>query len=484
MKKNSKKMDLFTICIAILIVLIGLIILNHENKQKETLCVSVNKPITTLDISKASNHNDLTVLLNTEEGLYRLNKNNIPQKALAKKVSVYDHGTKWIITLRNAYWNNGQKITARDFIYSWRRTNTLLDAPYAYLFKNIKNATAVQTGHLPATKLGIHELSNKKIEILLNKSQNNFKQLLCFPTFFPQEKSIIKHNQHNYGLSANKQLYSGPFLVKKWTGLNSVFILEKNKNYWDSSNVRLKYIKYIVSPSSRKSMSLFDSNKLDIMSLKGIQNIEYKNNKEYKKYPGYDLGYLQVNLRSKNINDNMDLVNCLAMSINKKSLTNFIMHNQYKSANKVIPNNLKENNGKTFFYNFKLAKQNIEKMNIPKIKLTLLFTNNYFNEDEAKFIKYELNRLPNVSIHLKEVSLPNYLSDLHNGDYDLVLKQNVPVFFNPDALLDKNMNTYQIPLFWFAKYDGGPVLQKKRVKGLIYHPIGINWDYKNVKLNN
>ena len=124
MKKNNKNLYLIILCIVALIFLILTVFL-HVNKQQKTLRVSINKPITTLDISKAVNHNDLTVLLNTEEGLYRLNKDNIPQKALAKKVKVYDNGTKWIITLRKAYWNNGQRITANDFVYSWRRTNTL-----------------------------------------------------------------------------------------------------------------------------------------------------------------------------------------------------------------------------------------------------------------------------------------------------------------------------------------------------------------------
>lgn len=483
MKKNNKNLYLIILCIVALIFLILTVFL-HVNKRQNTLRVAINKPITTLDISKAVNHNDLTVLLNTEEGLYRLNKDNIPQKALAKKVRVYDNGTKWIITLKKAYWNNGQRITANDFVYSWRRTNTLPNAPYAYLFKNIKNATSVQDGHLSTDKLGIHALNREKIELLLNKPQNNLKQLLCFPTFFPQKKSIVDRNQHDYGLSASKQLYSGPFLVKKWKGLNSVFLLQKNKDYWDASNVHLKYIKYIVSPDSRKSMSLFDNNKLDIMSLKGAQNIEYKDDKDYKNYAGYDLGYLQVNLYSKKINNNMDLVNGLATSINKKKLADFIMHGQYKSANRIIPNKLQKNNGPKFIYNFNVAKQDIQKANIQKTKLKLLFTSDYFNENEARFIQYELNRLPNVSVELKEESLPNYLTDLHNGNYDLALKQKIPTFFDSNALLNKSINTYQIPLFWFAKYDGGPSLQKNRVKGLIYHPIGINWDYKNVRLNN
>ncbi|MEW5208172.1 ABC transporter substrate-binding protein, partial [Bacillus cereus] len=88
------------------------------------------------------------VLLNTQEGLYRLDKNGTPQPALATKTELSKDGLTYKFTLRkDAKWQNGDPVTAKDFVYSWQRTvdpkTTSQDA--FYLFQ-VKNAKAINAG--------------------------------------------------------------------------------------------------------------------------------------------------------------------------------------------------------------------------------------------------------------------------------------------------------------------------------------------------
>lgn len=92
--------------------------------------------IPTMDISKAIDATSFNQLGNVEEGLYRLGKNSKVENALATDTKVSKDGKTWTFTLRDSKWSNGDKLTAKDFVYSWRRTvNPKTASQYAYLLK-------------------------------------------------------------------------------------------------------------------------------------------------------------------------------------------------------------------------------------------------------------------------------------------------------------------------------------------------------------
>ncbi|MEH7811049.1 extracellular solute-binding protein, partial [Bacillus toyonensis] len=59
-----------------------------------------------------------------------------------------DDGKKYTFTLnKNAKWSNGEPVTAKDFVFSWKRAvdkNTA--AEYAYIMFDVKNAKAINEG--------------------------------------------------------------------------------------------------------------------------------------------------------------------------------------------------------------------------------------------------------------------------------------------------------------------------------------------------
>lgn len=90
--------------------------------------------IPTMDISKATDATSFNQLNNVEEGLYRLGKNSKVENALATNTKVSKDGKTWTFTLRDSKWSNGDKLTAKDFVYSWRRTvDPKTASQYAYL---------------------------------------------------------------------------------------------------------------------------------------------------------------------------------------------------------------------------------------------------------------------------------------------------------------------------------------------------------------
>ena len=119
-----------------------------SQKKKQVLNWSETTQLSTQDPSLATDTTGFQALLNTGDGLYRLDKNNKPQLSLATKAKTSNNGKTYDFYLRkNAKWSNGDPITAKDFVYSYRRTvNPATKSQMAFYLYQIKNAQAINSG--------------------------------------------------------------------------------------------------------------------------------------------------------------------------------------------------------------------------------------------------------------------------------------------------------------------------------------------------
>ena len=70
--------------------------------------------VTTLDVSKAADSTSLTQLYHTQEGLYRLGKNEKVSQCMATKTTVSNNGKTYVFNLRHDNkWNDGKTVTAK-----------------------------------------------------------------------------------------------------------------------------------------------------------------------------------------------------------------------------------------------------------------------------------------------------------------------------------------------------------------------------------
>lgn len=152
---------------------------------------------------------------NVGEGLYRLGKNNKVLPGIAKKTAISKDGKTYTFTLRrNAKWSNGDKVTAKDFVYSWQRINNpKTGSQYAYLYSGIKNADQIQAGKKPVSSLGIKADGNYKLTVTLEKAIPYFKLLMGFPSFFPQDQKVVQKYGDKYATQSKYQVYNGPYTM-------------------------------------------------------------------------------------------------------------------------------------------------------------------------------------------------------------------------------------------------------------------------------
>ena len=183
---------------------------------KKTLNWMDKTEIEGMDVAKVTDATSFTQLNNTMEGLYRLGKNSKVENALATKTTTSKDGKIWTFTLRkDDKWSNGDPVTAKDFVYSWRRTVTpSTGSQYSYLFSGIENADAIVAGKKKPNTLGVKAVGDDKLVVTLDKRIPYFKLLMGFPLFFPQSQKAVEQYGKSYGTSSKTTVYNGPFVQR------------------------------------------------------------------------------------------------------------------------------------------------------------------------------------------------------------------------------------------------------------------------------
>ena len=197
--------------------------------------------------------NERALLTQLFEGLTELKTEGV---RLVSVVSIEhsDDYKEWIFTLRNDLkWSDGEKITASTYLDSWFDSLENLNSNEVYRLFVIKGAEDYYNKKTDRTSVGIKVQDNKLI-ISLNNPIKNFDEWVSNPIFYPIRKE-------NSDLSLDKKIVNGAFKVSSFT--NDEIILERNENYWDNINTKLKEVKISLVEDGIMAYEMFPRNEID-----------------------------------------------------------------------------------------------------------------------------------------------------------------------------------------------------------------------------
>ncbi|WP_240397232.1 peptide ABC transporter substrate-binding protein, partial [Lactobacillus crispatus] len=237
----------------------------------------------------------------TTHGLYPRAPPSTPVKVLVKKTTVSKDGLTWTFDLKKGTkWSNGETVTAKDFVYSWKRTvNPKTASQYSYIFSGIKNADQIVAGKKKADTLGVKAAGKYKLQVSLEHKIPYFKLLMAFSVFFPENQTAVEKYGSKYGTSSKTTVYNGPFLQKGWTGSNLSWTMFKNKNYWNAKAVKLQSIHFAVEKSPSTAYYLYQDGKLDTASLSSQASKNLQKSPDYVVRKTNGTTYFQFNLKMK-----------------------------------------------------------------------------------------------------------------------------------------------------------------------------------------
>lgn len=426
----------------------------HGYARQQVLNWTESSNLATNDLSKATDTLSFNVLLNTEEGLYRLNKDGVPKPALAVNEKVSKDGKEYIFTLRkNARWSNGKPVTAHDFVTSWQRTlnpkTASQDAFYLYI---IKNGESVNKGQLPVSDLGVHAIDNYQLKVSLSKPVTYFKQLLSWPLFFPLDSQTVNKYHDKYGTSSQYNVYDGPFKLSGWTGTNSQWSLVKNNHYWDRKHVHLTKINESVVESTNTGYELFNDNKVDETLLSGIQiKNNLKNPNLVKRLPTAT-SRLDLNQGVFKAFRNINIRRAISLAIDRKELTDNILRDNSVPSQGFVPNGMGKNpkNKQSFedeafvkngvSYNLtqakKLLAKGLKEEHLSNLTFSILGNNTDDSKSVLEFLQSEIEKIPHVKVEIVSVPFVQLIARQQHRQYDATLKSWQSVFADPINFLD------------------------------------------------
>ncbi|PHE09328.1 peptide ABC transporter substrate-binding protein [Bacillus toyonensis] len=385
-----------------------------SSNGKQILNLTELSEIPSMDASLASDSSSSTALNNTMEGLYRIGKDQKRMPGVAEDVEKLDDGKKYIFKLRkDAKWSNGEPVTAKDFVYSWKRAvNPDTKATYSYIMFDIKNAEKIHKKELPADQLGVKAQGDK------------------------------------FGLEANTTLYNGPFVMSDWKHEQS-FQFKKNPSYWDNKTVKIEEINFNIVKNTATDVNLYETNAIDRAALTSEFVDKFRQSPEFQTRKEAGVAYLRFN-QSNQYLSNKNLRKAISMSFDRDNIAKVILNNGAIGAYGFVgkdfaegPNkkDFRAENGKLVETNPKEAKKLWEtakkELGTDKIELEFL---NFDNEDAKKvgeFLKGEIEKnLPGLSIKIKQqpFAQKNKLED--SQQYDIAFGIWGPDFPDPISYLD------------------------------------------------
>lgn len=184
------------------------------------------------DYYTESNAEQLMSLL--YEPLFTLNEKGEIKYAAANKYSVDKENREITITLRESYWSDGARVTADDFLYSWR--DHLLEPtkanPAAALLYDIENAMEVKQGKLSNSELAIEaNLYELKITYREGADYNQLLKNLASTACSPIRQGAVTAAPAYWSKNANSIVTNGPFIVSTLSYPDGELTLERNIGY-------------------------------------------------------------------------------------------------------------------------------------------------------------------------------------------------------------------------------------------------------------
>ncbi len=210
---------------------------------------------------------DSQILNGLFEGLFTLSPVSLePQYAIAKEFKISRDKKRWTITLRDdAFFSNGEKITAESVRDSWLRMLANPASPYSSLFDIVRGAESFRMGQADFSEVGIYATAENVLSIYLNTPANYLPKILCHTAF------SVTHS--------NPEVYSGAYELE--IAAERKYILKKNPFYWDNKSVTLERITFVQSDNPEDNTFYFNTGAVDwvtanvnqqkLLDLKAIQ---------------------------------------------------------------------------------------------------------------------------------------------------------------------------------------------------------------------
>ncbi|MFL0804111.1 MAG: peptide ABC transporter substrate-binding protein [Agarilytica sp.] len=307
---------------------------NNEIKisNEHALHISIGSSPQSIDPHVATGEPGIKILNGLCEPLLTLNtKTYLSEPGAAESWDISEDGLIYTFNIRkDARWSNGEKLTAHDFEYTWRRA-LLPDvgwqyAPDYYAIQGAEDYNLGKTDDFSA--VGVKALDETTLQFTLAVPDAIFIKQLSGGTTCPVSKSELeKHGAMNDVTSrwtdAGKYVTNGPFKLIEWE-INKILVAERNPYYWDNQNVKLDKVYFHPIETETSQERAFRSGQIQVshsgrVPAEKIASYQENSPEKIKIVKAYATYFYLFNT-TKAPFDNKDIRKALALSIDRNAI--------------------------------------------------------------------------------------------------------------------------------------------------------------------
>ena len=303
-----------------------------------------------------------------------------------------------------------------------------------------------------AEDIGIEAIDDRTLRITMRQSAPFFLGLLAHQFFrvVPQ-KAIEKHGKN--WIRKENIVTSGPFRIKEYRPYDAL-VVEKDPNYWDSSNVHLDGIEFYPVEENSTILNLYKAGSIDAFLNHTVVTswiAEVRNYKdEYMNFPEGSTAYYSFNI-TKPPFDNIKLRKAFAMAVDRVALSSFRkitkplydltpdgIFPEYDKARAKVSEEIRQERGvapEVWAKNNKFDPEQARKLlteagfpvqpsgngfacpTFPTDTVSMMFNTNENNRAIAEFLQAQWKQNLGITVPLKSQEFKTFLKDRHEVTY-------------------------------------------------------------------
>ncbi len=261
-------------------------------------------------------------------GLCQISPQGLPIPGAAESWTVSADGRTTTFKLREGLtWSDGVKLTADDFVYTFRRVvDPRMGALQANMAFKIKNAEAINAGKMPVTALGVSAPDERTVVVELGEPSPALLWLLTQALLWPVPKHVIEKHPKDW-TKPGILVSNGPYVLKEWRPHDHITLV-KNPRYYDAKNVRIDKVNYFPLDDEAAAVKRFRAGEIDVnMSFPPAEFERLKKilpKGSVRTSPSYRFAYMTLNNLKPPFND-ARVRRAVSLAVDRETLTSKIL---------------------------------------------------------------------------------------------------------------------------------------------------------------
>jgi oligopeptide transport system substrate-binding protein len=384
-----------------------------------------------LDPNRSNFATEAAVIRQVFEPLLTFDKDLKPVPAAASSFDVSPDGKTYTFHLRaGAKWSDGQPVTAKDFVYSFKR---ILDpataADYATFLTDsgIVGAADFNAGKGSADAVGVRAKDDSTLEIQLDAAIGYFPNIVALWVVAPLRQDVIQKAGDGWAQDPSTYIGNGPFKMSEWVHQDHITLVP-NPNYVGTKPTLQKVTLLMVS-SGEADYAAYRNNERDWTLVPDADVNAVRNDpqlsKEAHEYTELTTFWLVMNNANKPT-DNPLVRKAFAKAIDRQAMIRDVASGVGKPATSMIPPGMpgyQPDLGTDINFDAAAAKDLLKQAGYadPSTfpQLHFKFTTTTANQSRAEFIQAQLKQNLGVNIVLDSMESKAYQAAYKAKDYDL-----------------------------------------------------------------